>query len=109
MNDLEIYKKAAVLLRSGKNIALVTVISTTGSTPGKTGYKMLVWGQNAEILGTVGGGKTEAEMINTAKNILPRTENQVFRFDLDGTEDDGKPLCGGSIEFLIETFDKRSL
>jgi len=109
MNDLQVYKKAAVILRSGEKIALVTVISTTGSTPGKTGYKMLVWGQNAEVLGTVGGGKTEAEMINTAKNILPRTENQVFRFDLDGTEDDGKPLCGGSIEFLIETFDKRSL
>ena len=109
MNDLEIYKKAALVLRSGKNIALITVISTTGSTPGKTGYKMLVWGKNAETLGTVGGGTTEAEMINTAKNILPKTKSQVFRFDLDGTEDNGKPLCGGSIEFLIETFDKRNL
>ena len=109
MNDLEIYKKTALVLRSGKNIALITVISTTGSTPGKTGYKMLVWGENAETLGTVGGGTTEAKMINTAKNILPKTKSQVFRFDLDGTEDDGKPLCGGSIEFLIETFDKRNL
>ena len=52
MNDLEIYKKAALVLRSGKNVALITVISTMGSTPGKTGYKMLVWGENAETLGT---------------------------------------------------------
>jgi hypothetical protein len=43
MNDLEIYKKAALVLGTGENIALVTVISTTGSTPGKVGYKMLVW------------------------------------------------------------------
>jgi len=109
MNDFEIYKRAALVLGTGENIALVTVISTTGSTPGKVGYKMLVWGKNGETFGTVGGGLVEAEVINTAKNILPKTENQVFRFDLDGIENDGKPLCGGSIEFLIETFDKRSL
>ena len=48
-------------------------------------------------------------MLNTAKNILPKTESQVCRFDLDGIEDDGKPLCGGAIEFLIESFDKKNL
>jgi len=109
MNDLEIYKKAVQVLRSGENIALITVISTLGSTPGKVGYKMLVWGKNGETIGTVGGGLTEAKMLNTAKNILPKTKSQVFRFDLNGTEDDGKPLCGGAIEFLIESFDKKSL
>ncbi|MCK4821412.1 XdhC family protein, partial [bacterium] len=50
MNDLEIYKKAAQLLSAGENVALVTVISTTGSTPGKIGYKMLVWGKNGETI-----------------------------------------------------------
>ncbi|MEE9193132.1 MAG: XdhC family protein [Thermodesulfobacteriota bacterium] len=109
MNDLEIYKKAALVLDRGENIALITVISTTGSTPGKVGYKMLVWGKKPEIMGTVGGGLTEAKMINTAKNILPKTENRVFTFDKDGSFDEEKGICGGSIEFLIETFDKRSL
>ena len=109
MNDLEIYKKAAEVLKKGENIALITVISTTGSTPGKVAYKMLVWGKNGKTIGTVGGGLNEANMINMAKNILPKTENQVFRFDLDGIEDEEKGICGGSIEFLIETFDKKSL
>jgi xanthine dehydrogenase accessory factor len=109
MNDLEIYKKAAQVLKKGENIALITVISTTGSTPGKVAYKMLVWGKNGETIGTVGGGLIEANMINMAKNILPKTENQVFRFDLDGIEDDEKGICGGSIELLIETFDKKNL
>ncbi len=109
MNDLEIYKKAVQVLRSGENISLITVISTTGSTPGKVGYKMLVWGENGETIGTVGGGLTEAKMLNIAKNILPKTKSQVCRFDLDGIEDDGKPLCGGAIEFLIESFDKKNL
>ena len=109
MNDLEIYKKAAQVLETGENIALITVISTTGSTPGKVGYKMLVWGKNRKTIGTVGGGLIEAEIINMAKNILPTTENQVYRFDLDGTENDEKGICGGTIELLIETFDKKSL
>jgi len=109
MNDLEIYKKAALVLRMGENIALATVISTTGSTPGKVGYKMLVWGKNAETFGTVGGGSVEAEIIDTAKNILPKTQNKVFRFNLDGIEENEKAICGGTIEFLIETFDKKSL
>ena len=84
MNDFEIYKKAAVVLRTGENVALVTVISTEGSTPGKVGYKMLVWGQDAQThrpgsgqaLGTVGGGLVEAEVIDMAKRSLPRTESQ---------------------------------
>ena len=53
MNDLKIYKKAAEVLKTGENIALITVISTTGSTPGKVGYKMLVWGESGETLGTI--------------------------------------------------------
>jgi xanthine dehydrogenase accessory factor len=109
MSDFEIYKKATEVLKTGENIALITVISTTGSTPGKVGYKMLVWGERGETIGTIGGGLVEAEMIKMAKNMLPKTECQVSRFALDGTEDDGKPLCGGSIEFLIETFDKKGL
>ncbi len=109
MNDLEIYKKAALVLSTGENIALITVISTTGSTPGKVGYKMLVWGENGQTISTVGGGLIEAEIINIAKNILPKTENQVSRFNLDDTEDDEKGICGGSIELLIETFDKKTL
>jgi len=106
MNDLEIYKKAASILASGENVALVTVISAIGSTPGKVGYKMLVWGENAATVGTVGGGLVEAEMISTAKNMLPETENQTFRFELSGIEDSEKGICGGAIELLVETFDK---
>ncbi len=109
MNDRQIYKKAAQLLEAGQNVALVTVISATGSTPGKVGYKMLVWGKNAQTLGTVGGGFIEAEMITTAKNLLPKSQTQLCSFDLDGTPDDQKPICGGLIELLIETFDKNSL
>ena len=91
-------------MEAGENAALITVISTVGSTPGKVGYRMLVWGEQPQTLGTVGGGLTEAEMINASKNMLAHPANAVFRLSL--TEDDGeRGICGGSVEFLIETFD----
>jgi xanthine dehydrogenase accessory factor len=70
---------------------------------------MLVWGKKGETIGTVGGGLVEAEIIETAKNILPKSECRIVAFTLDGAEDDGKGICGGSIEFLIETFDEKNL
>lgn len=109
MNDSQLYKKAAQLLNAGQNIALVTVISTAGSTPGKVGYKMLLWGEDARTLGTVGGGFIEAETITTAKNLLSKPQTRLCSFNLDGAAQDTKPICGGSIELLLETFDKNSL
>jgi len=109
MNDLEIYKKAAQVLEKGGNIALITVISTTGSTPGKVGYKMLVWGKSGDTLGTIGGGLVEAEVVDKAVNMLPTPENRVIKIDFAGSEDNERGICGGSIEFLIETFDEKSL
>ncbi len=90
-------------------MALVTVISTTGSTPGKVGYKMLVFGDGAGPAGTVGGGLLEAKMITEAGRMLGEPRARLFRFDLDGNADDEKGICGGSVEFLIETFDKTAL
>jgi xanthine dehydrogenase accessory factor len=104
MSDLQIYRKAASLLEAGQNAALITVVSTAGSTPGKVGYKMLVWGEPPQTLGTVGGGLSEAEMMNAARNLLGQPASAVFKLDM--TADEGeRGICGGSVEFLIETFD----
>jgi xanthine dehydrogenase accessory factor len=101
------YRKITQLLESGERVALITVVSTTGSAPGKVGYKMLVHGIDAATEGTVGGGLTEAEVTDTAKSMLKETSSKILRFDLGGTGDGEHGICGGSIEFLIETFDCR--
>ena len=71
MNDIEIYRKVVSVLEGGENVALITVISTSGSTPGKPGFKMVVWGAAFETLGTGGGGAVVAGIINKAKTIMP--------------------------------------
>jgi xanthine dehydrogenase accessory factor len=109
MNDLQIYEKAASLIRGGENVALVTIVSTTGSTPGKAGYKMLVWGREGNTMGTVGGGLAEGEMIKAAKISMKESRSEALRFDFGGAGDDEKGVCGGTAEFLIEGFNRRHL
>ena len=109
MDDLELFRKAASALESGQNIALATVIFTNGSTPGKPGYKMLVFNEGRESIGTVGGGLIEAKMIEEARKMLNSPNSRVFRFDLAAAPDDEKGICGGTEELLVETFNKRAL
>jgi xanthine dehydrogenase accessory factor len=109
MDNPKIFERAAHALESGQHIALVTVVATSGSTPGKTGYKMLVPAQGGDVAGTVGGGLIEAKMIEEARRILDEPSCRVFRFDLGETPDDEKGICGGTIELLVETFDESAL
>lgn len=109
MDDLAIFQSATSVLGKGRSVALVTVISTTGSTPGKVGYRMLVFPDGDGTAGTVGGGMTEARMIEEATGMLGRPASRLFRFDLGGTPDDENGICGGSVEFLIESFDPSAL
>jgi xanthine dehydrogenase accessory factor len=106
VNECSIFEKAASLLDAGENVALVTVSAATGSTPGKIGYKILVWGAAGHTLGTVGGGAIESEMIRLATAKLAEPGSRVCRFDLHDEHQDQHGICGGSIEFLVETFDR---
>jgi xanthine dehydrogenase accessory factor len=109
MNDREIFRKAASILESEGSVALVTVTEAVGSTPGKPGYKMLVFAGGRETAGTVGGGLVEARMIEEAARLLGRPSTGVCRVNFGETPDDEKGICGGSIEFLIEAFDQSAL
>jgi xanthine dehydrogenase accessory factor len=109
MDHRVIFCRAAAALQDGQQVALITVTATTGSTPGKVGYKMLVCEQDSETAGTVGGGLVEAKMVAEARQMLGKPTSRLFRFDLGTTPQDENGICGGSVEFLIETFDRTAL
>jgi xanthine dehydrogenase accessory factor len=109
MDDLGVFLEAAEALDAGQPVALITVIATAGSTPGKVGYQMLVPSQGGRTVGTVGGGLIEARMVEAARGLLAEPSSQIHRVALGETPDDEKGICGGSVEFLIETFDRAAL
>ncbi len=82
--------------------ALVTVLSSTGSTPVKSGSMMAV---NAlgHVAGTVGGGCGEAAAINKARRIIGRDDQAVLHIDMSNeVAADNDMVCGGTMTVLIE-------
>lgn len=83
----------------GEPAALVTVVSTKGSTPRKAGAKMATL-HDGRVVGSIGGGCSEAAVIVEAKQ--PNPAARLMEVDLtDSAEEDGM-VCGGRMEVLIE-------
>ncbi|MDR2051647.1 MAG: XdhC family protein [Deltaproteobacteria bacterium] len=81
--------------------ALVTVISTWGSTPRKAGAKMAVL-PDGRGLGSIGGGCAEAGLLRDALDVMREGGYCLKKIDLtDSAEEDGM-VCGGAMEALIE-------
>jgi xanthine dehydrogenase accessory factor len=91
--------------QSGRPAALVTVISTEGSTPQKAGAKMVVY-PDGRIVGTIGGGCVEAEMAWRARQVVESRRPQVAEYDLtpDQAGEDGL-VCGGRMQVFIEPIE----
>jgi xanthine dehydrogenase accessory factor len=93
--------------RDGEPAALVTVIATEGSTPQKAGARMLVHG-DGRLVGTIGGGCVEAEMIRRARAAIQRRSPELAGYDLtpDQAGEDGL-VCGGRMQVFIEPVESQ--
>ena len=87
--------------------AIVTVIETKGSTPRGTGAKMAV-SPIGKVTGSIGGGCSEAAVIQDAVKIIGTGRYRLFDIDLTGevAESDGM-VCGGTMRVLIEDGSSR--
>lgn len=105
MTDLELYEEVVRLTRQGEPFALATVVAHHGSSPRKSGTKMLVR-SDASSLGTVGGGRIEKETIEAALTALADGEPRTLEFVL--TEEHGY-ACGGDMTVFVEPQGRRPL
>lgn len=103
MSDIEISAKR--LLDAGEDLVLATIASHRGSTPRTAGAKMIVR-RSGGIIGTIGGGKVEAEVIREAAEIFKTGGARYLRYDLaEGASRDSMDLiCGGALSVLVEFF-----
>ena len=93
-----IYEALAACQAEGTPAALAIIVAAFGSTPQKTGAKMLVRGDGSTV-GTVGGGQVEAQVIQTALKVLQSGTPRLL--DLELTEEAGY-LCGGHLRIYLE-------
>ena len=105
-NDYDVYQAIAEKVRDGRTIALATIVSTKGSVPRGVGAKMLV-DPGEELVGTVGGGCGEGEVIEAAQEVIRTGESQMVLVDL--TEDLlslSPAVCGGTMEIFVEAISE---
>ena len=98
----ELYRLINQAAERGEPVVVATVAHTRGSTPQQRGAKMLFF-QNGEVAGTVGGGCIEAEVWAEAKAAMRSGQSKLHHFSLtaDEASEEGM-VCGGTMDIFVE-------
>jgi xanthine dehydrogenase accessory factor len=103
---LDIFEEIARLRRDHRPAALATVVSTKGSTPAKVPARMVIF-EDGSIIGTIGGGCVEADVIRAARDVLDTGAPRRVSFHLHGEEAERTGIaCGGIVEIMIESLEE---
>ncbi len=94
------------LLGKGHPVVLATVIRHVGSTPRGAGAKMIVC-KGGNIIGTIGGGSVEAEVIRSAPDVFNSGGAIIRHFNFSSTDIASSMgmICGGEMDVLMERLD----
>jgi xanthine dehydrogenase accessory factor len=96
---MQIYEEVLRLKRQGRSSAIATIVECKGSSPQKQGAKMLVR-DDGSILGTLGGGCLEQEVIQAS--LMAMKDGQPVTLPFALTEREGGLVCGGNVLVYIE-------
>ena len=97
----EIYQAIHDAVERGEPVVLATVARTRGSTPRKTGAKMVVRGDGT-FFGTIGGGCGEAEVWQEAMDVIADGKARIVTVDLTLPTDGEDKICGGVMDIFVE-------
>jgi xanthine dehydrogenase accessory factor len=101
--DLPAWTLAAAALRAGRPAALLCVLRSEGSSPGRQGFKMTVTAE--AVAGSIGGGIMEHKWVELARERLragdptPLRRPQIHR--REAPADRSGMMCAGEQEVLL--------
>ena len=96
------YEMLNFLSAPNEPCAVLIVLSSTGSTPVKSG-SMMALTQSGTAFGTIGGGCSEAAAMNKARRLIGSGKSAVISFDMsDEVAADSGMVCGGEMTVYIE-------
>jgi xanthine/CO dehydrogenase XdhC/CoxF family maturation factor len=103
MTDQEIFQKLSELKSKAIDVALATIVETSGSTPREVGAKMIICADGT-VYGSVGGGCGEGQVRSAALRCMLTTKRpeliEVSLLDDLGTK--GGDVCGGKMWMFVE-------
>ncbi len=102
MAEEDVYEALVTASEEGRRVVLATVIAARGSTPRDVGSKM-VMGEDGELVGTIGGGCGESDVLEVALEVLETGRPAWVRVELMDPEDSWSPaVCGGIMDVYVE-------
>jgi xanthine dehydrogenase accessory factor len=112
---MEIQRKIVELKESNKLFVVATIIKSSGSVPGKSGFKIIVE-SNGNHYGTVGGGAIERQVITDCKDVLKTGNTTIKDYLLSDKTSPSKsksnpkivPMkCQGRVSLFFEIFGQK--
>jgi xanthine dehydrogenase accessory factor len=101
----DLYRKIKETCEQGERVVVATVAQTRGSTPQQRGAKMLFF-QNGEVAGTVGGGCIEAEVWAEAREAMRSGKSALHHFSLTAEEASEEGMvCGGTMDIFVDVIE----
>lgn len=104
-NDDDILRQAEAWTRSGRGVALATVVETWGSAPRPVGSHLVI-DEEGDFLGSVSGGCVEGAVISEALDVIAGGAPKMLEFGVaDDTAWRVGLSCGGRIKVYVERVD----
>ena len=73
--ELELWQFVATRLEQNQKVMLLVVAESSGSSPGRRGYKMAV-AEDGELIGSIGGGVMEVNLVEQSRELLSRSPHE---------------------------------
>ncbi|NVN92512.1 MAG: XdhC family protein [Desulfuromonadales bacterium] len=101
----KIYESMLDLLQEGESFAVATIFDKSGSAPRTEGAKMVVRADGS-IMGSIGGGRLEANAIDLAGECISARKTVIQAFNLTSKDAAASDMiCGGTGEILVDFID----
>ena len=102
MEDLAVMDAVIRAAATHQPVALATVVRTRGSVPRRAGSRMVI-DPGHGMVGTIGGGCGEADVIVAAREVVATGLPKMVRVELmDSPDSWSPPVCGGVMETYVE-------
>jgi xanthine/CO dehydrogenase XdhC/CoxF family maturation factor len=89
--------------QESRPLILATVIATRGSVPRHAGSKMIIDPASGAMIGTIGGGCGEADVIAAADDVAQSGIPRRIHVELLDSIDSFSPaVCGGVMDIFVE-------
>lgn len=106
--DMAVFASLAEAAEQGRGVVLATIVRARGSTPRGVGSKLLIDPEQG-LVGTIGGGCGEAQVIEMAQEVLRTRAPRIVRVDLTEDLSGWSPaICGGVFDVFLEPIPPRT-